>query len=125
MAEYSKICSLSTEVIRRLLNTSEDVPDSVRCAILDRFAQKLMNSGYGLIQIRRISLVGIKGYEKMRRTAKVGGRKVNRSAGESSHMRVKKKLTAKREWFRKSRKSDPAQEQGPDKIAEKNAEQYL
>ena len=65
-------------------------------------------------------LGGIKGYEKMRRTAKVGGRKVNKSAGESSHMRAKKKLTAKSEWFRKSRKSDPVQEQGPDKVAEKN-----
>ena len=98
MAKDSKIRSLSNEVIRRLLNTSKDIPDNDRCVILDKFAQKLANSGYGLLQIRRIILGGIKGYEGMR-TSRSGGRKVHRSAGESSQLRAKKKLTGKSEWF--------------------------
>ena len=127
MAEDSKIRSLSNEVIRRLLNTSEDVPDSVRCEILDRFAQKLYNSGYGLYQIRRIILGGIKGYEGMRRTSRRGGRKMHRSAGESSQLRAKKKLTEKSEWFRKTKSltSDPVQNLGPVERAEKAAERNL
>jgi hypothetical protein len=127
MAEDSKIRSLSNEVIRRLLNTSEDVPDSVRCAILDTFAQKLYNSGYGLYQIRRIILGGIKGYEGMRRTSRRGRRQMHRSAGESSQLRAKKKLTEKSEWFRKTKSlaSDPVQILGPVEMAEKAAEQNL
>ena len=42
------------------------VSDVERCKILDEFAQKLYNSGYKLIQIRRIILAGIKGYKKMK-----------------------------------------------------------
>ena len=50
MAEDSKIRSLSNEVIRRFLNTIEDIADNDRCEILDKFARKLANSGYGLLQ---------------------------------------------------------------------------
>ena len=99
MRTASKIRSLSNEVLRRLLNTSEDVLDSVRCAILDTFAQKLYKSGYGLYQIK----------------------------SESSQLRDKKKLTEKREWFRntKSSASDPVQNLGPVEMGEKAVEQNL
>ena len=106
MAEDSKIRSLTNEVIRRLLTTGDMIPDATRCQILDRFAQKMMNSGYGLKQIRRVILGGIKGYEKMVKRSKQGGRKLHRSSGESSQARARKKLTEKSEWFRKSDKTD-------------------
>ena len=106
MAEDSKIRSLTNEVIRRLLTTGEMISDSTRCQILDRFAQKMMNSGYGLKQIRRVILGGIKGYEKMVKKSKEGGRSLHRSSGESSTARARKKLTEKSEWFRKSDQTD-------------------
>ena len=102
MAEDSKIRSLTNEVIRRLLTTGEMISDTARCQILDSFAQKMMNSGYGLMQIRRVILSGIKGYEKMVKKSKAGGRSLHRSSGESSTARARKKLTEKSERFRKT-----------------------
>ena len=93
MVEDSNIRSLTNEVIRRLLTTGDMIPDATRCQILDIFAQKMMNSGYGLKQIRRVILGGIKGYEKMVKRSKQGGRKLHRSSGESSQARARKKLT--------------------------------
>ena len=71
----------------------------------------------------RIILGGIKGYEGMRRTSRSGGRKVHRSAGESSQLRAKKKFTGKSEWFRKV--PDTVQQKGPEEIARQTAEQDL
>ena len=104
MAEDSKMRSLSNEVIRRMVTTGEMVEDSVRCQVIDDLAQKMSNSGYSLQQIRRVILAGLKGYEKMRRTARSGGRRVLRTAGESSSIKAKKKLTEKSEWFQKDGK---------------------
>ena len=73
---------MTNEVIRGLLKISESIPDSTRCQILDRFSQKMMDSGYGLKQIRRVILGGIKGYEKMVKRSREGGRSPHRSSGE-------------------------------------------
>ena len=89
-----------------MVSTGEMIPDSDRCQILDRFAQKMKNSGYGLNQIRRVILGGIKGYETLVRRSKKGERSLHRSSGESSALRTRKKLTGKSEWFRKSDKTD-------------------
>ena len=70
MAEDAKMRSLTNEVIRRMVTTSKAIPEEARCQILDRFAQKMANSGYGTMQIRRVILAGIKGYEKMLRLEK-------------------------------------------------------
>ena len=105
MAEDSKIRSLTNEVIRRLLTTGEMIPDSERCQILDRFAQKMKNSGYGLQQIRRVILAGIKGYESLLKRCRKGERSLHRSSAESSTLRARKKLTGKSEWFKTSDKA--------------------
>jgi hypothetical protein len=123
MAEDSKVRSLTNEVIRRMVTTGEMTSDEERCKILDEFAQKLYNSGYKLIQIRRIILAGIKRYEKMKRMARNGGRRLHRTAGESSSRRASKKLTEKSEWFRKEENNeDPSEWQSRQ---EKEAEHLL
>jgi hypothetical protein len=66
----------------------------------------MINSGYGLKQVRRVILGGIKGYENMVKKSKEGGRSLHRSSGESSTARARKKLTEKSEWFRKSDQTD-------------------
>ena len=48
MHSYGKIRSLTNEVIRRMVTTSELVSDTDRCETLDRLAQKLFNSGYNI-----------------------------------------------------------------------------
>jgi hypothetical protein len=125
MAEDSKIRSLTNEVIRRMVTTSELVPDNDRCEILDSLAQKLCNSGYKTKQIRRIILGGIKGYEKMRRVARNGGRRVHRTAGESSGKRASKKLTEKSEWFRKDGNKNDGSLDNAESRQEENDERIL
>ena len=78
---------------------------------MDDFSQKLFNSGYGLIQVRRIVIAGIKGYEKLLKNSKLlGGRKLQRTAAESSKERARRKLTGKTEWFRKKKNIDDGDE---------------
>ena len=55
--------SLVEEVKRRMLNTSNDMPMSTWCRILDEFAQKMLNSGHSVEHARRNILSGVKGYE--------------------------------------------------------------
>ena len=103
MAEDSKVRSLTNELIRRMLTTSRSTTKEARNKILDDMAQKMANSGYGMRQIRRVLLSGIKGYEKMVRLDKKGVRKTHRTAKESNKTRASKKLTEKSEWFRKQK----------------------
>jgi hypothetical protein len=77
-----------------------------RRAVVDKYGQKLINSGYGLEQTRRILVGGLKGYEKKLWTSKTaGGRALHQSAGESSKARNRKKLTGKSDWFRQKKKN--------------------
>ena len=106
MSEDSKMRSLSNELIRRMLTTSERVCDATRMEIVDGYAQKLFNSGYKIDQVRRIILAGLKGYEKLlKESKKPGGRKLHRTAGESSKARARKKIMEKTEWFRDRKNS--------------------
>ena len=48
LASTSLNSSIIQEGVRRLLNTSENVSDKVRTGILDKFASKIINSGYSV-----------------------------------------------------------------------------
>ena len=57
--------TLIQELIRRMVNTSEMVSNEVRVEIVDKYAEKLMNSEYPLDQTRNILIGGLKGYERL------------------------------------------------------------
>ena len=102
LSQNGLVQSLVEDVKRRLLTTSEDVPDSIRCTILDEFGQKMLNSGHSLKEARRNTLAGVKGYEARLKKTKKSGNPMNRSAKQSSAGRRRKKLTGKSDWFRKT-----------------------
>ena len=52
LIENSKNQILSN--VRRLAKTDDRQPDSVKQAVLDQFARKVLTSGYSLVQTRRI-----------------------------------------------------------------------
>ena len=106
MAEDSKVRSLTNEVVRRMLTTSRFNPQEVRNRIMDDMAKKMANSGYGLRQIRRVILRGIKGYEKMIRLDRKGIMKTHRTAKESNKTRASNRLTDRSEWFWKQKGAD-------------------
>ena len=62
LAENQKIQILAQELVRRLFNTREDLPSSFRSRVINDYAQKVLNSGYGHDQTKRIILAGIRGY---------------------------------------------------------------
>ena len=99
--ENSKNQILANDLVRRLANTDDRQPNSVKEAVLDQFARKALTSGYSVIQTRRIVLNGLRGWErkKLRRTQ--DGLRIFRTGKESLSSRIKKKTTAKTTWFRK------------------------
>ena len=52
------------EMIRRMINTSEELEISERTQVVDEYAQKLINSGFKLDQTRNILVGGLTGYER-------------------------------------------------------------
>ena len=106
MAEDAKVQIVSNDLIRRLLNNSEELGEGARVKVVDDYAQKLTNSGYRGEQLRRIIANGIKGYEGRRRRCIREGRRLHRSSVDSQGARIRKKLLAKTNWFKKKRKGD-------------------
>ena len=103
MEENSKMKILSNDLMRRLLNTQEDLDTTEKTSVIDGYAQKLLNSGYNLAKTRKIVLAGIKGYSRKIRKCKEEGRPVYRTAKESSGNRNIKKLLGPQDWFKRKR----------------------
>ena len=106
MAEDAKIQIVSNDLIRRLLNSSEELGRGAKVKVVDEYAQKLANSGYGREQIKRILCNGIKGYEGKLRRCREEGRKLHRSSVDSQGARVRKKLLARSNWFKKRKRKE-------------------
>ena len=89
-----------------MVNTSEDLDDSVRLEIVDKFAAKIVNSGYGLNQTRNIMVGGLKGYERKLKLSKdVTNPKwqpLHPPASFNIQARRKKKILEKNNWFKKT-----------------------
>ena len=81
MDENSKMKILANDLTRRLLNTSESLGLEARIKVVNDYSQKLLNSGYGQEQVRRIIINGIKSYErKFEESMRAGGRKLQRTS---------------------------------------------
>ena len=101
LGENQKVTILTQEVVRRLGNTIEGLPKKDYITIIDRFSQKLVNSGYSADQTRRMVVAGIKGWGGKVLRCKEEGRRLRRTAGNSLGQRLKTKLVGKTSWFRK------------------------
>ena len=100
MAENPKIQCLANDLVRRLLNTREGLPAKYRADVVNHYGVKLLTSGFGYDQVRRILVSGAKGYlAKVKRRTANGGR-LHRTSEESHHGRMKKKLLSKSTWFK-------------------------
>ena len=100
MGENIKSQILSQDLIRILLNTSEDLSKEYREHVVDEYGKKILNSGYTREQAIRILVNGIKGYENKRRRRIKEGRRLRTTAKESRSGRYRKKLLAKSTWFK-------------------------
>ena len=100
MSENPKMQCLSNDLVRRLMNTMEELPDSRRADVIDKYGIKLLTSGYSREQTRRIVANGIEGYtrKKERRRKEGRGQRIHLTAEESKGSRVRKKLIGKSSW---------------------------
>ena len=103
--------SLGNEVIRRLDSFSKSVPLTQKVEALDKFSQKLINSGHKVVTVRGILISGIKGFKRRVSRCQAEGVPLHRSAGQSADKRRKKKMMAKTNWFRET--SQPEGETTP------------
>ena len=100
MAENGKIASLSQDLIRRLKNTSQGLPQHVKNKVIDQYCTKLASSGYGNKQIHSIITAGLRGFVKLSK------KQIHRPAATTRRERNLKKLTGKTQWFRSKKKED-------------------
>ena len=107
MAENSKIQILSNDMVRRMLNTSENLRDEVRCSVVDSYAQMLINSGYSPQTTRKVIMNGLKNYENKKKASfRKGGRPLHVPEADSRAKRQWKKLVGKSEWFKGGKRKD-------------------
>ena len=90
-------------MIRRLGNMDPRQEGEKVNKEVDRYAVKLLTSGWNKEQTRRIILGGIRGWERKKRRVKEEGRSLYRTAGQSAEGRGKTKLLGKSTWFRKKK----------------------
>jgi hypothetical protein len=115
MPENMKISSLTQEMIRRLLNTSEDLDDRERLEVINGYTQKLINSGYGLEQTRNIIVAGLKGYERKLKLSRdltnPRWKPLHVPTSFNATARRHQKLLAKGNWFKKRKSSEDEEDQ--------------
>ena len=92
--------SLAQEVIRRLWNTSRDLPWSEKASILTEFSHSMMCSGYSEKFRLEIIQAGVKGFENQCEVADNGGTPVHRPRSYNLEERTKKKMLTKTSWYR-------------------------
>ena len=81
-------------------NTSERLSVKERIDVVNEYTDKLAQSGYQKVQVRRIIMAGLKGYEKALERDMSGRGSLHRSAEEGASSRIKKKLLGKSSWFK-------------------------
>ena len=106
LSENQKVQILAQELIRRLFNTKEGLTREYRAEIINKYTQKLINSGYAIEQTRKIILAGVKGYygKVRRRRRERGIWRVHFTAQESGGSRWRKKLLSKTTWYKGTHK---------------------
>ena len=106
--DYSqKISILSNDLVRRLFNTKESIPQSRKDEIVDEFTLKLLRSGYSISSARQILISGLRCFQRKVSHAKDSGVPLHRSAQSTLGARLKKKLTEKSSWFKGKKKAQP------------------
>ena len=100
LSENSKVASLSQNVVRHMRNTSERLDIQERVAVVNKFTQRMANSGYSKQQAKKIIISGLKGYEAARKRAENSGLRLHRSAKSGAEGRNIRKLLAKISWYK-------------------------
>ena len=108
LGENCKVASLSQNMVRRMKNTSEELPDTERVSIINEYCAQLEASGYSVTQTRNIVKAGLTGYQNLLEKCKKGEAVMHRSASEGFSARIKKKLLSPSNWFKPNKSKQAA-----------------
>ena len=104
MEHSSKLSILSNDLVRRLLNTKEDIHQERKDQIIDEYSLKLLRSGYSVNVTRTILISGLRSFNKKITAAKQSGQPLHRPAHTSLESRLRKKIFQKTSWFKGQKK---------------------
>ena len=104
-SDKNKFSSLTQEVVRRLLHTSRTLPSSHRMENLERFCQKMANSGHKMSYIRNVTIAGIEKYTvKYKKSILPSNHEeykpLHLGTKYNTHGRWKKKMQEGRNWYK-------------------------
>ena len=106
MPMNNKNASLSQDLIRRMVNTSEMGSQRERNQIVEKYISRLRLSGYNGEQCKNIVESGLKGYQSKLENCKKFKSKLHRPASSTIEKRYLKKLTEKTSWFKNKEKQE-------------------
>ena len=119
MGEQQKYSILSNELIRRLSNISQDLPEDIerkeKIWVIDTMTKQLKNSGYSRMESAEAVVSGVRGFErKCERRKKEDGSTFYRHGRDTLKKRVRKKLTEKTSWYKEKKREDEEKDQKKD-----------
>ena len=94
------------EVIRRLKNNSEHIPQEEVNIILEDYIRMLKRSGYSDLEVKKYVTSGIIGYERVKKKRKEEGSPLHRPGYVIKRGTYKKSLNLKTTWYKKTRTDD-------------------
>ena len=104
-SEQSKFNILVNELTRRFEVLDKDITVDEKIDIVDHYTQQLVNSGYGLEQIKEIVESSLKGILRKEERRKMSEERY-RNAKETLQERNMKKLTENTTWFREKENNE-------------------
>ena len=123
------LCLLQKWKIKECMKSlylSQTISVKDKVDMLNKFCQKMINSGHSVKSIRVVLVGGIRGYKRKLTRSLERGEPVHRSSQQSAGSRRTKKLLAKNKWFREEGKPEdeiPAPWAGPGRVTEKRTGQ--
>ena len=105
--EQQKVSTTAQEVLRRVKNTSRDLPPEVVEEVLMTYMEELEARGYKEDWRSKVLESAMVGYEKMLRSEKTGQGYVNRPESHTKLKRRWNRLVGKHNWFKTDKNSQP------------------
>ena len=104
--ESQKVATVSQELIRRMKNTSRDLPEEIMEATIREYMEELEEGGYLKEWRGKVLLATITGFERMWVSECEGKGRINRAETSTRTKRRWSKLCGKSNWFKKKKKAE-------------------
>ena len=114
MSEGVRRATLNQKLVRRMVHTSELVDVKKRVAIVDDYAQKLINSKYSMEETINVIIGELKGYERLlslnNDISNPKWKPLHMAGNWNNWNRRMEKIRARDNWFEGKQEVDPPEE---------------